>query len=418
MSHTFNLSVKDYEIQELKELLNLNEPYTLEDIVNNQTELQEKLLMDTGISQEKKSEIINFLEEVKNILIRHSKKEFEKLTKENSLRNSDLINSVKREKLIDRSKNVNIITKLVSFDSRFRDNYFETLSTDYLVNLTSVLKNVVSIELGSIEIPGTFYQISKKLNNDFFWIEYTHDSSDLKKYYIDIPEGNYDRETMVETIKKQIQDTITGDNVKPHCEIKEHTGKILIGTDTSGAKLNIYFNKQRYTDKKGINAGPIDNYNLIEINTDIGVIGSFGWLLGFRSGSYLYDETIGLPAIYMSEGCYDGWGTKYLYLVIDDFNNNSNTLSFTNYNSSLGSANILARIATDSISSNNFKKGSIIQKALLKDDYTYRKREYFGPVDITKIGIRLIDDIGRTIDLNNMDFSFALNVNCLYDKTS
>ena len=74
MSHTFNLSVKDYEIQELKELLNLNEPYTLEDIVNNQTELQEKLLMDTGISQEKKSEIINFLEEVKNILIRHSKK--------------------------------------------------------------------------------------------------------------------------------------------------------------------------------------------------------------------------------------------------------------------------------------------------------------------------------------------------------
>ena len=31
MSHTFNLSVKDYEIRELKELLNLNEPYTLED---------------------------------------------------------------------------------------------------------------------------------------------------------------------------------------------------------------------------------------------------------------------------------------------------------------------------------------------------------------------------------------------------
>ena len=53
MSHTFNLTVKDYDIRELKELLNLNDPYTLEDIVNNQTELQEKLLMDTGISQEK-----------------------------------------------------------------------------------------------------------------------------------------------------------------------------------------------------------------------------------------------------------------------------------------------------------------------------------------------------------------------------
>ena len=76
MSHTFNLSVNDYEIDELKDLLNLKDPYTLEDIVNNQTELQEKLLMDGGISKEKKNEIITFLEEAKNILIKNSKKQF------------------------------------------------------------------------------------------------------------------------------------------------------------------------------------------------------------------------------------------------------------------------------------------------------------------------------------------------------
>ena len=54
MANTFNLSIKDYNINELKELLNLVEPYTLEDIVNQENDLREKLLMDTAVSNEKK----------------------------------------------------------------------------------------------------------------------------------------------------------------------------------------------------------------------------------------------------------------------------------------------------------------------------------------------------------------------------
>ena len=54
MTHRFNLSVEDYNINELKALLNLNDPYTLEDIVENENELREKLLMDVGVSEEKK----------------------------------------------------------------------------------------------------------------------------------------------------------------------------------------------------------------------------------------------------------------------------------------------------------------------------------------------------------------------------
>ena len=438
MSHTFNLSVKDYDIKELKDLLNLKEPYTLEDIVNNQTELQEKLLMDGGISTDKKNEIITFLEEAKNILIKNSKKEFEELTKEtpDSLRTVNLINSVRRDKIADKTENINITTKLVSFDSRFRDNYFETLSTDYVVTLPTILKNVVSVELGSIEIPSTFYQISKQLNNDYFWIEYeTLDNDpdigneiDVGLYYIDIPEGNYNRENMQNAINTSIQKALGISNVNlilnnipkeiPKCQIKPKTGKTLIAiNDTTDTRIfNIHFNKQRYTERKGYNIGIVNSsYNLVKNQTDYGIIGGFGWILGYRSASYVNDNS-NKTASYTSEGCYDGWGSKYLYLVIDDFNKNSNSLSVTNFNASLGPANVLARIPTDSISSDSFKRGSIMQKSLLKDDYTYRKRDYFGPVDITKIGIRLIDDIGRTINLNNMDFSFALNVNCLYDE--
>jgi hypothetical protein len=42
-------------------------------------------------------------------------------------------------------------------------------------------------------------------------------------------------------------------------------------------------------------------------------------------------------------------------------------------------------------------------------------REYFGPVDIQRLNIQLLDEYGRIIDLNNMDFSFCLTMKEIYD---
>jgi hypothetical protein len=35
-------------------------------------------------------------------------------------------------------------------------------------------------------------------------------------------------------------------------------------------------------------------------------------------------------------------------------------------------------------------------------------RQYYGPVDIEKLQIQMLDEYGRIINLNNMDFSFVL----------
>jgi hypothetical protein len=291
------------------------------------------------------------------------------------------------------------------------------------------------MQLGSIEIPGTYYQISRELGNNYFWFEWADPSENtptppLRKYYIEIPEGNYSRINMQYTINAEILKATKAkqpERSHPQLLIHEQTGKTLFSIKNTNINLipnlnktdlsfNIYFNKEKYS-KIGTHIGPVDSeYKLLDIQTNYGVVGSIGWVLGFRFGSYIYNPTTSnkTPA-YISEGCYDGWGSKYLYLVIDDFNKNASNLSITNYNSSLGSANILARIPTDSASSNNFKNGSIMQSNNLKDDYSIRKRDYFGPVDITKLGIQLIDDLGRKVNLNNMDFSFALNINSLYD---
>jgi hypothetical protein len=42
-------------------------------------------------------------------------------------------------------------------------------------------------------------------------------------------------------------------------------------------------------------------------------------------------------------------------------------------------------------------------------------REYFGPVNITTLNIQLLDEYGRVVDLNNMDFSFCLTLITAYD---
>ena len=43
------------------------------------------------------------------------------------------------------------------------------------------------------------------------------------------------------------------------------------------------------------------------------------------------------------------------------------------------------------------------------------KRTYFGPVNIKKLHIKLLDELGRKVDLNNRDFSFGIEIEQLYD---
>jgi len=42
-------------------------------------------------------------------------------------------------------------------------------------------------------------------------------------------------------------------------------------------------------------------------------------------------------------------------------------------------------------------------------------RDYFGPVNLQNMTIQLLDEYGRIVDLNNMDFSFCLTLSTLYD---
>jgi hypothetical protein len=49
------------------------------------------------------------------------------------------------------------------------------------------------------------------------------------------------------------------------------------------------------------------------------------------------------------------------------------------------------------------------------NDYIERKREYFGPVRIQRLKIQLLNQYGDPINLNNMDYSFSLELEIGYE---
>jgi hypothetical protein len=142
-----------------------------------------------------------------------------------------------------------------------------------------------------------------------------------------------------------------------------------------------------------------DRFGISDRNTPLPL--KFGWTLGFRNGIYTGNLN------YVSEGLVDTTGPRYIFLVVDDYNNSVNNNFYSAFNSSILNKNILARI---SLQANTF---NILEQNNL--NLLTTPREYFGPVNINNMNVQLLDEYGRIVDLNNMDFSFCLNLTIVYD---
>ena len=129
-----------------------------------------------------------------------------------------------------------------------------------------------------------------------------------------------------------------------------------------------------------------------------------GWTLGFRLARYLkIDDAI------QSEGIFDGGGDRYVYFCLNDYQYNRNDSNVVCFDNTSIDENILAKIPMI-----NGKLSMIIDE---NDGCSLTKtRRYNGPVNLRKMGIRVIDKYGDIIELNHMDFSFTLEVEILYEK--
>jgi len=427
MSDYWKLNIKDYTISELDDMFNLTAPYTLEHIVNADNDLTEKINTDGSIDLNKKRQILTFLSEAKEKLIQAHKKDIAQL-KKTSIHDTGghMIQKTNQQSFIQgltepltlKGIPKPVYKKVIAMNSKFRDDYYGTLSTDYLTTLPTKLKEVVSMELTGFEFPNTYFQISKSLGNNYFWLGWQKTSAlVLVWYYISIPDGTYKRETMQNMINTQIQKATGKPSTEcPQCSIDAQSLRTVfalpITVNNAAAFLQLAFNRTRGpaqtpTGNKTYTTTDASQNNIAppEINLSNSTIAqNFGWILGYRMAEYKASTA------YVSEGVYDSWGTKYLYVIVNDFQKNYTNLVEPIYNSSLGRDNILARISLAPLLT-TISEGTSLADQFNPGDFV---RNYFGPVDIEKLRVTIVDEFGRVINLNNMDMSLALTFVCLY----
>jgi hypothetical protein len=284
-----------------------------------------------------------------------------------------------------------ILRQNVNIDTRFRSNYYATNASNFNVELPLKISQVVSLQLSALEMPNTFYVISQVFGNNFFVLEI----SGLTPLIVTIPDGNYDYLSLQEYINNYLQTVGTGNyqNIRFLSDINTPlgtgpaagSGRMVAGSTTGTIAFSLNFVTDRYGNEDRQTPLPL----------------KLGWLMGFREGYYENALT------YVSEGIINLLGPRYIYLVVDDFNNNVNDGFYAAFSSSILNKNILARISL---------QGSVFN-LMSKDNFNLitTPRQYFGPVDIQKLQIQLLDEYGRILNLNNMDYSFCLTFQTIYE---
>ena len=417
MGDLWNLNIDDYDLNELKKLFKLKDPFTLEDVINADTKFREHIYNDNNVDVEKKTEINHFLEKAKNALIKNIKKEMKVLT--NDIYNNSyptIKNNFQKpisSQLVSSSISTNdgkdhsIYNKTVAINSIFRKNYNKTLSTNFDIELQSKITNAASMELAYLQMPETYYHFSKEKGNNYFWFGWDKGGGGLKWYYVNIPDGTYIRTELEEIINNNMEMATGLDPLTPVCKIDITSQKTVFSVTDPTDTLQLKFNQTRH-ENNVTTATSISEANWKDKLTNNHLAENFGWIMGFRAAEYINSDS------YVSEGLFDWWGPKIAFVIVEDYQKNYANIMEPTYPFSLGHDNILAKLSLPPITSNEQTGISYGDDATTyTDSETGIKRLYQGPVNIDKLHISIVDEYGKIINLNNMDISLGINFKCL-----
>lgn len=159
-------------------------------------------------------------------------------------------------------------------------------------------------------------------------------------------------------------------------------------------------------------AFPVDSAGNFTPETNLQL--RLGWQLGFRMGQYRCDGSSSSGATAASsEGICMITGPRYMYISIDDGNNNSNV----NFTAALAESTIGEHVMTRINLASSMDSVGVFKCAsdVGLSNQLNRTREFFGPVNISRLKIKLLDEYGRIINFNHMDWSMSIILEKLYD---
>jgi len=374
----------------------------------------------------------------------------------------------------------NTISRFVNLDSQFRQytSGAESSSTDYTLDLSDPLTNVLSMRMYSYQIPYSWYVIDIPYGNTCFWITETVDGV-VYNVPVTVPPGNYTPKQFTDTLNSILNTILPPVPATPYVVYNENNGKLTLnlnggvfpeqitpyipGFTISSTTIITFFD---YTAQLQCKTNCVNqSYYLNQ---------SLGWIMGFRE-PFIYVDSSGNTGT----GIVDLNGTKYLILVIDDYNQNhvnNGLVSITEYSSVLKMPSYyspdlpytcLAATPNDGINSEytktqimlpsaprtltnsqlytineinknrnnntnhrakaptstdilamipikptNLSTGSLIIEfsGSLQDNI----RTYFGPVNIDRMRVKLLNDKGNVLNMNGADWCVTLICDCLY----
>ena len=436
-----NLKVGAYTDADLCGLFKIPENYTVGQLEDATTSITQIVHNSLGIHN--RNEIIVFLNESKGRLMNKVQNNnsmpnpnqmmFNANTRFNSYGNS-AINEVQRTNkrviLIDSQFRPDILTE-VEKGPDFNDREF---NTDFTLDLSEPLTDVVSIKLSSVNIPTTWYAFDHHLGNTMFTNSANLTNTDNIKQ---ITPGNYDISGLTREINRASESSFD-------LSYDEHSQKITIGGET---KTFVYYSENGELDSALSSVGGQ------EINQNL------GWNLGFRR----YNDDSGTSGVFIptdirieAEAVANTYGPRYFLLELTDFNQtqiNSGIVSVADRSSKVMAINKRAIQGTNhekltkaqlytqnALTVNNTGDKNIVDNRVygptskdvlgmiplvginklrpepLVEDFTDINvpRTYSGPVKIDKLRIRLLDDKGNLVNLHDNDWSFTLIVEQLH----
>lgn len=334
--------------------------------------------------------------------------------------------------------------------------------SDFTFHFSDTLYDVLSLSLYSYTIPYTWYNIDETYGNDRFII----DDSGAGSTIIIIKSGNYTPVQLIQEIQTQINDGDTGIGLQGAVE------KITLSYDEINGKINVIFNKSYYnkvifydgtfgtpTNNLGYILG-FRNDQLSEISKPSGStnIVTSKSICSIITTKYLQIYLDDFQRNRLPSNLLNTYDDKLQKIdnnhKFDYLERNANTDSKTfGYvvpseprnltQNQIYAINAIERANTGldacglpntSVSNNDPPSDSDLfaiihpfsnqtQKPTTGDILTssdislpYNKRIYFGPTNLDAFRIKLLDDKGNTVNMNQFHYTISLICECLYKK--
>ena len=274
--------------------------------------------------------------------------------------------------------------RIISIDTKFRKDsiYGQNADAEFTLNFGEKITEVKSMEVNSVDIPITFFNINS--SNNYFYINTS---------LITLTSGFYANVAAVTTEinSKMVSAGFSAADISFSTVSVNQTSVFRTNTNTYDISFVAAIKSSQTDSCKMLGSSELYKTNL-------------GWLLGFRKNSY---QVTSSKKTATSECSIYLKNPRHLFLAINEFSSSNVNSFIAPFDNANLNKNIIARI---SLPDTVF--GTSIAASHGNGYLVSEVRKYLEKVNIQRMHIQLLDDGGNVVNLNGSDFAIALRITC------